>query len=184
MTTNAKQGVNKASLPAKPADDDILGKAYDARIVRRLAGYLRPYWRNVLAALVLMFVATVANVSGPWLVKVALDDGLARRDARVLGLAVLGYAVAALVMWLGTYWRIRIMAVTGQNVILDLRRIMFDHLQQLSLGFYSRYAVGRLISRMVNDVSVLREMIVWAMLAVVRHFADIFGIALAMFALN
>ena len=172
------------ALPAKPAEDDILGKAYDARIVRRLMTYLRPYRRQLLAALALMTVSTIANVSGPYLVKVALDDGLAQRNVAVLGRAVLGYGVAALVMWLGTYWRIRIMAVTGQNIIFDLRREMFDHLQRLSLGFFSRYAVGRLISRMVNDVSVLREMIVWAMLAVVRHFADLIGIALAMFLLN
>ncbi len=61
---------------------------------------------------------------------------------------------------------------------------MFDHLQALSLGFFSRYSVGRLISRMVNDVTVLREMIVWAIVAVARDFVDLIGITIAMFALN
>ncbi|MGH2524931.1 MAG: ABC transporter ATP-binding protein, partial [Anaerolineales bacterium] len=87
-------------------------------------------------------------------------------------------------MWLGTFLRVRIMAVTGQSVIYDLRRQMFDHLQALSLGFFSRYAVGRLVSRMVNDVSVLREMVVWAMLAVARDLFDLVGITVAMLALN
>jgi ATP-binding cassette subfamily B protein/subfamily B ATP-binding cassette protein MsbA len=87
-------------------------------------------------------------------------------------------------MWIGTFLRVRIMAVTGQSIIYDLRRQLFDHLQALSLGFFSRYAVGRLVSRMVNDVSVLREMIVWAVIAVVRDFFDLIGITLAMFALN
>ena len=159
-TTTAK----KPAPPAKPADDEILGKAYDPHIVRRLLGYLRPYRRNLAVALLLMSVATAANVSGPYFVKLAFDNGLEQRNVNVLSQAVLGYLLAAAVMWLGTYLRVRIMAVTGQNVIFDLRRQMFDHLQALSLGFYSRYAVGRLVSRMVNDVSVLREMIVWAML--------------------
>jgi ATP-binding cassette, subfamily B, multidrug efflux pump len=186
MTTSTVRpaGKRRPAPPVQPGDDDILGKAYDERIVRRLLGYLRPYRRNLAAALALMTLATIANVLGPFLVKVALDEGLAKRSPTVLGQAVLGYALAAAVMWVGTYFRIRIMAVTGQNIIFDLRQVMFHHLQRLSLGFYSRYAVGRLISRMVNDVSVLREMIVWSMLAVVRHIFDIVGIALAMFVLN
>jgi ATP-binding cassette subfamily B protein/subfamily B ATP-binding cassette protein MsbA len=165
-------------------DDEIIGKAYDAQIVRRLMGYLQPYRRSLLLALALMTAATIANVSGPYFVKLALDGGVAGRDVGALSRAVLGYAAAAAVMWLGTYLRVRIMAVTGQNIIYDLRRQMFDHLQALSLGFFSRYAVGRLVSRMVNDVSVLREMIVWAMLAVVRNLFDLVGITLAMIALH
>ena len=179
-TTTAK----KPAPPAKPADDEILGKAYDPHIVRRLLGYLRPYRRNLAVALLLMSVATAANVSGPYFVKLAFDNGLEQRNVNVLSQAVLGYLLAAAVMWLGTYLRVRIMAVTGQNVIFDLRRQMFDHLQALSLGFYSRYAVGRLVSRMVNDVSVLREMIVWAMLGVIRDFFDLAGITIAMLALH
>ncbi len=174
----------KPALPAKPAEDEILGKAYDPHIVRRLFTYLRPYRRNLVAALILMTLATVANVSGPYFVKIALDNGVAGRDPAVLTNAILGYGLAALVLWLGTYFRVRIMAPTGQNIIYDLREQIFSHLQALSLGFYSRYAVGRLVSRMVNDVSVLREMIVWAMLAVVRNVFDLVGITIAMFSLN
>jgi len=165
---------------AANVSDDILGKAYDPQITRRLLGYLRPYRRNIAAALALMTVATGAVVLGPYFVKLAVDDGVAARDPAALGRAVLGYVVAAVVFWVGTYLRVRIMAVTGQNIIYDLRRQMFDHLQALSLGFFSRYAVGRLISRMVNDVSVLREMIVWGVIAVVRNFFDLAGISLAM----
>lgn len=165
-------------------DDEILGKAYDAQIVRRLFGYLRPYRRRLSLALAFLIAATLANVSGPYFVKIALDGGVAPRNPTVLGQAVLGYAVAAVVLWLGTFVRVRLMAVTGQNVIYDLRRQMFDHLQALSLGFFSRYAVGRLVSRIVNDVSVLREMIVWAMLAVVRNLFDLVGISLAMLSLH
>jgi ABC-type multidrug transport system fused ATPase/permease subunit len=76
------------------------------------------------------------------------------------------------------------MAVTGQSIIYDLRRELFDHLQTLSLGFFSRYAVGRLISRVINDVNVLRELITWALVAVARDLFDLFGTLAAMFLLN
>lgn len=187
MRTQSDTSVRtKLVLPAKPVDDDmiVVGKAYDPHIVRRLLTYLRPYRRNLLAALGLMTAATVANVSGPYFVKVALDGGVDAHNLTVLGGAILGYAGAAVVLWVGTYLRVRIMSLTGQNIIYDLREQIFDHLQTLSLGFYSRYAVGRLVSRMVNDVTVLREMIVWAIIAVVRDLFDLVGISLAMLTLN
>jgi ATP-binding cassette subfamily B protein/subfamily B ATP-binding cassette protein MsbA len=173
-----------ATKAQPPAEDDILGKAYDPRITRRLWGYVRPYQRNLLFALVCMTIATAANVAGPYLIKIALDNGVAANNPATLAGAVGGYVSAALIIWIGTYLRVYIMAATGQDVIYDLRRQMFDHLQALSLGFYSRYAVGRLVSRMVNDVSVLREMIVWGLIAVARDFFDLFGIFVAMLLLN
>ena len=184
MSNTKKSTAKKMPQPPAGGDDEILGKAYDPHIVRRLLTYLRPYRRNILAALTLMTIATAANVSGPYWIKVALDNGIAAKDYAVLLKAVLLYLLASGVMWIGTFLRVRIMAVTGQSIIYDLRRQLFDHLQTLSLGFFSRYAVGRLVSRMVNDVSVLREMIVWAVIAVVRDFFDLIGITLAMFALN
>ena len=123
------------------------------------------------------------NIAGPYLIKVALD-GIAVHDVSALAQAVALYLAGSVAMWIGTFLRVRIMAVTGQSVIFDLRRELFDHLQALSLGFYSRYSVGRLISRVINDVSVLREMITWALIAVIRDVYDIFGIVIAMLLLN
>lgn len=170
--------------PPAPEDNEILGKAYDSRIARRLLRYLRPYRRELLLSLILMVATTLANVAGPYLVKLAVDDGVAARNPSALLQAVWLYLLSAAILWLGTYLRIRQMAITGQNVIYDIRRELFDHLQSLSLRFFSRYAVGRLISRVINDVTVLREMVVWAMLAVVRDLFDLVGVALAMAILN
>ena len=183
MTTQAASKP-RPSAPPKPADDEIIGKAYDPQITRRLMKYLRPYRRNIFVALICMTIAMTGYVVGPYLIKVALDDGIAAGNMAVLGQAILLYLLSAGVFWAGTYLRIRIMAYTGQEVIYDLRREIFDHLQALSLGFFSRYAVGRLVSRMVNDVSVIREMVVWAIIAVVRDFFDLAGITLAMLVLN
>jgi len=165
-------------------DDTILGKAYDPQITRRLITYLHPYWGSIISSLTLMTFATIASVIGPYLIKVALDEGVSKRDVGALGAAVGVYVLSALIFWLGTYFRVKIMAVTGQSIIYDMRTQLFAHLQTLSLGFYSRYAVGRLVSRMVNDVSVIREMIVWAITAVFRDIFDASGIIIAMFILN
>ncbi len=172
------------SVPAKPDEDAIIGKAYDPHIARRLLGYVRPYQKQILIALVWMTVAMAAYIVGPYLIKVALDSGMAARNPDVLAQVAALYLVAGLVQWIGTYLRIRIMAVVGQSIIFDMRRELFDRLQLFSLGFFSRYAVGRLISRVINDVGVLREMITWAVLAVFRDFFDLFGTTVAMLVLN
>ena len=181
-TATQKPKPQTISAPAPP-HDDIIGKAYDPQVTRRLLTYLKPYRTNILAALAMMGVSMTGYIAGPYLIKVALD-GVAARDANALAWAVGLYSVSAIAMWIGTFLRVRIMAVTGQSIIFDLRRDLFDHLQALSLGFYSRYAVGRLISRVINDVSVLREMITWAFIAVVRDVYDILGIVVAMLFLN
>ncbi len=165
-------------------DDTIIGKAYDPQITRRILKYVAPYKRNVLAAILLAIVGTLATTTGPYLVKVAVDNGIAARDERTLIQTLALYLVAAAVMWVAAFVRIRVMAVTGQSIIYDLRRELFAHLQALSLGFYSRYSVGRIISRVINDVSVLREMLTWAMIDIFRAVFDLTGIVVAMILLN
>src|ERR1051326_198578 len=116
------------STKARPApppyfdDDTIIGKAYDPHITRRLLTYLRPYRRQLLMALVFMVASTLASISGPYLIKVALDSGIAAGNLGVLGQTVVLYLLAAGVLWMSTFLRIRIMAVTGQSIIYDLRR--------------------------------------------------------------
>jgi len=182
--TVTQQKPKPLSVPAKPDDDQVIGKAYDPHITRRLLEYVRPYQKRILIALGWQIVSMTAYIAGPYLIKVALDSGIAAKNFGVLAQVVGLFLLAAGVQWVGTYLRVRIMAVVGQSIIYDMRRQLFEHIQSLSLGFFSRYAVGRLISRVINDVGVLREMITWAVLAVFRDFFDLFGTTLAMFLLN
>ncbi|MBM3130545.1 MAG: ABC transporter ATP-binding protein [Chloroflexi bacterium] len=87
-----------------------------------------------------MFFAMSAFIAGPYLIKVALDSGIAAGNLDVLQQAVALYLLASIAFWIGTFFRVRTMAVTGQSIIYDLRRELFDHIQNLSLGFFSRYA--------------------------------------------
>ncbi len=164
--------------------EELYDKALDPKVARRLLAFIAPYkWQMLLSAF-LMFVAVASSVAGPYLVKVAIDDGLTAHNPAALRNAVLVYIAFAIVRWGFIYWRVNIMAKVGQSVIYDLRRVLFEHLQKLSLSFYARYSVGRVITRVINDVETLREFVTWAVLAIARDLFAIVGIVVAMLALN
>lgn len=164
--------------------EELYDKPLDPQVARRLVGFVSPYkWQMLLAAF-LMLGATASTVIGPYLVKVAIDDGLLAGNLAALRNAVLIYLAAAIIRWGFIYFRVNIMAHVGQSVIYDLRKILFAHLQKLSLGFYSRYSVGRVITRVMNDVETLREFVIWAVLAIARDLFALAGIVIAMLALN
>jgi ATP-binding cassette subfamily B protein/subfamily B ATP-binding cassette protein MsbA len=164
--------------------EELYDKALDPQVARRLIGFIAPYkWQMILSAL-LMLAATVSSVIGPYLVKVAIDDGILAKNPLVLRNVVLVYLGAAILRWAFIYWRVNIMAWVGQSFIYDLRKKLFAHLQKLSLGFYSRYSVGRVITRVINDVETLREFVIWAVLAIARDLFALVGIVIAMLALD
>ncbi|MBK7456499.1 MAG: ABC transporter ATP-binding protein [Anaerolineales bacterium] len=164
--------------------EELYDKALDPQVAKRLFGYLAPYaWKMILSS-VLMLGATISSVIGPYLVKVAIDDGLVAGNLVILRNTVLIYLSAAIVRWAFIYIRVNVMAQVGQSVIYDMRKQLFEHLQNLSLSFYSRYSVGRVITRVINDVETLREFITWAVLAIARDLFMIVGIIIAMLALN
>lgn len=164
--------------------DDVQYKSYDPRVVRRLIALAHPYRWQLLVALAMMLAATSAAVAGPYFVKIAIDTGIEARSVPALAQAVLGYFLTLLLQWVFTYGRIQIMAKAGTAIIYDLRNMLFEHLQRLSLNFYSRYSVGRVITRVMNDVEVLREFITWAILATARDLLAVGGILLAMISMD
>jgi ATP-binding cassette subfamily B protein/subfamily B ATP-binding cassette protein MsbA len=173
-----------AQIIVPPQSDDVLMKGFDPNVTRRLAHFGRPYLGKILLALLFMFINSAAVVAGPYLVKVALDSGIKAGNLAVLKQAVLLYLATIAVQWLATFLRINIMVRVGQAIIYDLRASLFEHLQQLSLSFYSRFSVGRIITRVINDVVVLRDFLTWAMLAIARDVFTVFGILIAMLAMD
>ena len=164
--------------------EEMYDKPIDPAVARRLFAFVKPYgWQMVLSAF-LMMASTGSSVVGPYLVKVAIDDGLTAGNPQALRNAVLLYLVLAIVRWLFIFTRVNIMARVGQAVIYDLRKDLFERLQKLSLSFYSRYSVGRVITRVINDVENLRQFIIWAVLAIARDLFALVGIIIAMLALD
>ncbi|NOH03038.1 MAG: ABC transporter ATP-binding protein [Chloroflexi bacterium] len=164
--------------------EEQLDKGYDPKVAQGLMQFLKPYYGRMLFALVLMTIVTAASVSGPYFVKLAIDEGVNASDAAALRNIALAYLLVSVVQLGFNYWRVRIMARVGQHVLYDVRTAMFVHLQRLSLSFYNRYSVGRVITRVINDVGTLREFITWAVLAIVRNLLGIIGTLVAMLALN
>ena len=171
-----------AAITSPP--EEIILKGYDPNLTRRLLKFVRPYWLSLMAALILILLSSAASVAGPYLIKDALDSGLSAGSLPTLRKDVLLYLVLALIQWAATYGRVNLMVRVGQAIIYDLRARLFDHLQQLSLNFYSRYSVGRVITRVINDVVVLREFLTWAVLAVARDLFVLIGIIAAMLAMD
>ena len=166
------------------APEEVILKGYDPHLTRRLLEFIKPYRQSLFLALFLMLLSSGAAVAGPYLVKVALDSGLAAGSLPTLRNAVILYLLLAIVQWVAIYFRVNLMVRVGQSIIFDLRARLFEHLQQLSLSFYSRYSVGRVITRVINDVGVLREFLTWAVLAIARDMFVLIGIIVAMLALD
>ncbi|NJC95160.1 MAG: ABC transporter ATP-binding protein [Anaerolineales bacterium] len=164
--------------------EEFYDKGYDPEVARGLLRFVKPYTRQMLISLVFMIIVTAAAVSGPYFVKLAIDDGIGKKDLHALGVIAVTYFVVAGVQLITNFFRVRIMSRVGQHVLYDVRTAMFDHLQNLSLSFYNRYSVGRVITRVINDVGTLREFITWAVLAIVRNILAIIGTLIAMLSLN
>lgn len=152
-------------------EEDALGKAYDARLMRRLLQYLKPYRKRVIIAIAVLLSAACVEAIGPLLTRAALDQALVRHDTSLLlelSLFYLGTMVVAFVLEaVQTTLTVRL----GQSVMFDLRRQLFSHLQRLRLPFFDRNPVGRLITRVTSDVEVLNELF---SSGVVTVFGDVF----------
>ena len=125
-------------------------QGYKPEVLKGILGFITPYKRAMIISLVLMLVGSLASVAGPYFTKVALDDGIVNQDRVVLRNAVLLYLLTALAQWVVTYFRVNIMAKAGQSAIYDIRARLFNHIQQLSLSFFSHYSAGRLVSRVIR----------------------------------
>ena len=153
-------------------EEEVLGKAYDSRLMARLLKYLRPYRWQVAIALVSILLKSFADVLGPYLTKVAIDRYLAPAKGTTSGLwswlnprPLTGIAQIA-AMYIGVllfsflleFTQTYVMQWTGQKVMFDLRSQIFRHLQGLHIAFFDRNPVGRLVTRVTSDVDALNEM--------------------------
>jgi len=165
-------------------DEDVLGKAYDARLMRRLLQYLRPYWRQVLFALVAIVAGGCADLAQPYIIKIAIDryiaagaiGGLDRLAVIFLAVLIVGFAAEYVQTWT--------MQLTGQRIMFDLRMAVYGHLQRLDLRYYDRNPVGRLMTRVTSDVDVLNDLFTSG---VITAFGDVFklvGIMVIMLGMN
>jgi len=173
---------------ASNQEEEVLGKAYDGRLMRRLLTYLRPYKWHVAVALAAIVLKSVLDVLGPFLTKIAIDKYLAKSpnshsgigdrlsNAPLTGIAQIGGLYVGILIFTFTLEFIQtyLMQWTGQKVMFDLRRQIFRHLQFMHVGFFDKHPVGRLVTRVTTDVDALNEMFT---AGVVSIFEDVFVLA-------
>jgi len=155
-------------------DDEVLGKAYDAQLMRRLLRYLRPYWRSVVVAFVAITAGALAALAQPYLMKVAIDRYIAGGRVAELNRLALLYFVVLAVGFASEYLQTWTLQLTGQRVMFDLRTAIYGHLQQLDLQYYDRNPVGRLMTRVTSDVDALNDLFTSGVITI---FGDIFTLA-------
>ncbi len=119
-------------------DDDILGKAYDARLMRRLLQYLRPYWRRVAVAFAAIVAGAAASLIQPYLIKVAIDRYIAVRQLAGLDRLAGLYLIVLVVAFAAEYVQTWTLQLIGQRIMFDLRMAIYGHLQRLDLRYYDR----------------------------------------------
>jgi ATP-binding cassette subfamily B multidrug efflux pump len=180
-------------------EEEVLGKAYDSRLMRRLLGYMRPYWMLVAVSLVFLLVQSGLQVLGPLLTRIAVDRYLQPNLGRVptfldpllpgdpwaglarIGLLYLGVLVGT---FLSEFAQMYLMQYTGQLAMFDLRRQLMEHLQHLDLGFYDRNPVGRLVTRVTTDVDVLNDLFASGLVTILGDVLALVFILAIMFQLS
>ena len=165
-------------------DDEVIGKAYDARLMRRLLQYLRPYRASVAVAFVAIIAGSSASLAQPYLMKIAIDRYIAGGRLDALAQLALLYLVVLVVSFAAEYVQTWTLQLTGQRVMFDLRTAIYSHLQRLDLRYYDRNPVGRLMTRVTSDVDALNDLFT---AGVITIFGDVFtlvGIMAVMIAMN
>src|SRR5215212_4114921 len=146
------------TVPASIHEEDALGKVYDGRIMRQLLVYVRPYRGLVAAALVFLAADGLLQVVGPLLTRRVIDVAIPARDAGMVRTAALLFLLSLVAQFACTYAETLLTSLLGQRVMRDLRADVFAHLQRLSISFFDRNPVGRLVTRVTSDVEALNEL--------------------------
>jgi ATP-binding cassette subfamily B multidrug efflux pump len=152
-------------------EEEVLGKAYDARLMRRLLRYLRPYKAQVAVALAAIISGSVLQLAQPYLMKIAIDRYIATQDFRGIDRIAIAYFFILIGSFVLEYVQTWMLQMTGQRIMYDMRLQIYEHLQRIDLQFYDRNPVGRLMTRVTTDVDVLNDMFT---AGVVSIFGDVF----------
>jgi len=160
--------------------DEITGKAYDSRLMKRLLVYLKPYVGWVVLAAVLLVVGSLLQLVGPLLIKHAIDTYVTTKDYDGLAMISLAF-LAVLVISFGITWaQIYVMQWVGQNAVRTMRLQVFEHIQNMNLRFFDRNPVGRVLTRITGDINALNEMLSSGVVTIIGDVVTLLGIIVFM----
>lgn len=157
-------------------DEEALGKAYDARLGRRLWTYVRPHRVLVVLSLLLVVSVSAVQLVQPYLIKLAIDNHIAQRQVEGLGALALLFFAALVGEFVLRFAQLYVLERTGQNVVFDIRAGLFAHLQRLPSSFFDRNPVGRLMTRVTSDVEALHEVFTSGLVMILADLVKLAGI--------
>lgn len=167
-----------------PDEEEAQEKTYDSRLVKRLMVYVAVYKREFVISLLLIIVTSVMSVGTPWMIQRAIDDGIRAGNVGTLRFWTFLFMAAIALEWVASRARLTVMAYAGTRIVTDIRSQLFRHLHTLSIGFFNDYSVGRLMSRLISDVSVMQDFVTWSITGLARSVFILLGIIVAMLFLN
>jgi ATP-binding cassette subfamily B multidrug efflux pump len=165
-------------------EEEISGKAYDARLMKRLLAYTTPYRRLIFFGVFLTLVASFLQLAGPYLTKMAIDKYIANKQLSGLYFILIIYFFVLVLVFVTQYGQLYVTQFFGQQLMRDIRLKIFKHIQSLSLAFFDRNPVGRLMTRVTSDVEAMNQMFTQGIVSI---FGDIFllaGIVIALLYLD
>jgi len=165
-------------------DEEVLGKAYDSRLMQRLLSYLKPYRRLVVANVFILIASSLAQLAGPYLTKIAIDQHISAGDSAGLFRIILMFLATIAVGFTLQYFQVYMMEYVGQRAMYDLRMQIFSHAQGLDLKFFDKNPVGRILTRITSDVQALNEMFTSGVVAIFGDIFTLLGIVIIMLILD
>src|SRR3954465_2073852 len=168
----------------QPHEDDVLGKAYDRKLMRRLLVYTRPYRKLMYGAFALLCVEGGVQVVGPLLTRRVIDVAVPAHDVGVVMVCTALFFGALLAEFVTSYGQTWLTSLLGQRVMRDLRMQIFEHLQRLSVSYFDRNPAGRLITRVTSDVEALNELFTAGVVAGLGDLFTLLAIMVMMLVAN
>ncbi|OBQ74347.1 ABC transporter ATP-binding protein [Mesorhizobium erdmanii] len=158
----------KAVVGSHRDEEEVFGKAYDPRIIRRIWSFVRPYQGRIFISVAAVLVFTLTQLAIPLVIRYAIDHGMApgRLDRSVMVSAIVIFTVIILINYVASHVQESVVGKVAENVLSDLRRAMFSHLQRVSLSFMDKTEVGRLMSRLQGDVNSMQEFLETSVMSV------------------
>jgi ATP-binding cassette subfamily B multidrug efflux pump len=163
---------------------DPVGRAFDKRVVSRMLAYLRPHWQRMVVATLLMVVATMLTLLTPYLLKVAIDQYITQGDAAGLNWIALWLTVSFIGTYVTTAGQSYLLSWVGQRVLATMRSQLFHHLQNLSLSYHDQHIIGVTVSRVINDVAEINELISEGFINIVGDILLLGGTIIVMFSMS
>ena len=157
-------------------DDELLGKAFDPELTKKALVFIKPYKRLLALSIATVLATSGIGLISPKLWKFAIDEGISKANGSMLTKVALAYVIVFAVRWVAQVCQTMVVQRLGQSVLYDIRHKVFSHLQNLSLSFFDKREIGRIIARLTSDVDAVNDLLTSGTLSIVSDVAMVFAI--------